>query len=613
MARIRIRTLVAAVVLFSALPPITGLIGVSEASNHIDCEAASYTTRSLSGTSVTLPNKPVFRFVNLSDSHILDDEASAAITGNWTESVLDPALDNGAAQRLQEEYTDEVLNAMIRTVNVCRNHIAAPKPELMIATGDLSDAATLNETRRYIDNLDGVSGAPTAYEANCGYTTRDSRGVPKLGSAPCTPAMQGLFAGPTGRLVADTQAPTPDPDDPTYQITPTRSARQIAETGVASTAGGSQLTAPGLPAALRCDTDDDGCDNERMAIPHYAVFGNHDGAVRGTVTFQEPFQAGFLAFGRYFLKSQREFINEFFYTESSPGPVGHGFNLVESARFADANDRNDGYYAFDAADGDVRMIVLNTIWDGVRDEAHRGGQTNTDTAGLIDGSEITDARGLEMGVMDDQQFAWLEDELDDAEAGGQAVLVFTHHPDASFTEYRFGQLGERSAVELDELLGDYDNVVAWIAGHTHLNRIRPCTSTSCAIQGDSATVTNGFWRIETASLIDYPQEGRIVELFDLGDLDSDGTTEYALRLTMIRPDPDDPTSNLSRELSEAEARCTTAALLDGPIVGGSMDPSRLAAIADNAEAAVMGEFCQGDESLVKAAGLATDRDTILLP
>jgi len=324
MARTRIRTLVAAVVVFSALPPITGLIGVSEASNHIDCEAASYTTRSLSGTSVSLPNKPVFRFVNLSDSHILDDEASAVIAGNWTESVLDPALDNGAAQRLQEEYTDEVLNAMIRTVNVCRNHIAAPKPELMIATGDLSDAATLNETRRYIDNLDGVSGAPTAYEANCGYTTRDSRGVPKLGSTPCTPAMQGLFSGPTGRLVADTQAPTPDPDDPTYQITPTRSARQIAETGVASTAGGSQLTAPGLPAALRCDHDDAGCDNERMAIPHYAVFGNHDGAVRGTVTFQEPFQAGFLAFGRYFLKSQREFINEFFYTESSPGPVGQG-------------------------------------------------------------------------------------------------------------------------------------------------------------------------------------------------------------------------------------------------------------------------------------------------
>lgn len=613
MARPRLKMVMVSVLVLAVVPPVAGVVAKGDASSHISCTATSYTTRSLSGGAVTLPKKPIFRFVNLSDSHILDDEASAVITGNWTESALDPALDNGSAQRLQEEFTDEVLNAMIRTINVCRENIPAPKPAFMVATGDLTDANMLNETRRYIDNLDGISGAPTAFEANCGYTTRDARGEPKLGSAPCTPGMQALFAGPTGRLVADSQAPTPDPDDPTYQITPTRSARQIAETGAASLAGGSHFTAPGLPPALRCDHDDPDCENEKLDIPHYAVFGNHDGAVRGTVTFQEPFQAGFAAFGRYFLDSQRKFINEFFATETAPGPVGHGFNHVEPSRFGDADDRNDGYYAFDAAGGDVRMIVLNTIYDGVQEGLHRHGQTNADTAGLVDGAEVSNPEGLEMGVMDAAQFAWLDGELDAAETAGKAVLVFTHHPDVSFTEYRFRQAGDHSALELNELLGSHDNVVAWIAGHTHLNRIRPCTSTSCPISGDNAAVTNGFWRIETASLIDYPQEGRIVELFDLGDTDADGSTDYALRLTMIRPDPNDPTATVSRELSEAEATCTTAALLGGPVVGGPMDPSRLDTIADNAEAAVMGEFCQGQDSLVRAAGASTDRDTVLLP
>ncbi len=610
----RARTVVLVAVLAAAVPAVVGEVAADADPPAIDCDADNHVTRSLTGGSTTLPNKPILRFVNLSDSHIIDDEASPVITGNWTESALDPAIGNGSAQRLQEEYTDEVLNAMVATINHCRDQIPAPKLDFMIATGDLTDAATLNEARRYIDNLDGVSGAPTAYERHCGYTTHDSRGEPKAGAAPCTPAMQSLFAGPTGRLVADSQAPAPDPDDPTYQLTPTRSARQIAETAAASVAGGSQLTAPGLPPALRCATGGQ-CDNERLEIPHYAVFGNHDGAVRGTVTFQQPFQAGFAAFGRYFLESQRELVNEFFFTEPDPGPIGHGFNHVESSRFTDANDRNDGYYAFDAAGGAVRMVVLNTIADGVRDELHRGGQTNADTGGLVTGNEVTDPRGLEMGVMDEAQYQWLAGELAAADAAGQATLVFSHHPDVSFTEHRLGEpLGDRSAVEVDELLGSHESVVAWIAGHTHRNRIRPCTASGCAVADDAATVTgDGFWRVESASLVDYPQEGRIVDVYDLGDTDGDGTDEYALRLTMIRPDPADPTASLSKELSEAEARCTTEALLAGPVVGGPTDPSRLDDVASNAQDAAGGDLCQGDDAPARAAGDPDDRDTILLP
>lgn len=568
------------------------------------CEAPSYVDQSLSGPTPALPTTARLRFVNLSDSHILDDEASPLITGNYLDPALEPTIGNNSAQRLQEEYTDEVLNAMVRTINACHDD---DKLTMMVATGDLTDNMTLNETRRYIDNLDGVSAADTAYEKFCGYTTHDSNGNPKLGALPCTPAMQALFAGPTGKLVADTQASTPDPADPTYQLMATRTPRQLAETKAAAVAGGSQVLAPGLPPTLRCSHRTAGCANARLDIPHLAVFGNHDASVRGTVTFQQPFQAGTYANGRYFFESQREFINEWFETKPNPGPIGHGFNYV-GPRLSDADDRNDGYYAFSKKG--VRVIVLNTIYDGVQDAAHQGGATNSATGGVVTGNEVSNPIGLEMGVMSTAQYDWLAHEL---ATTTEPVLVFSHHPDRSFSERRLGFAadGGKTADQLDNLLGTHGNVLAHIAGHTHENVIRSCRPGpgNCDIGGSGAQpdVAHGFWRIETASLIDYPQEGRIVEVFDVPG-------GHALRLTMIEPDPTDPVAALSKRLSEAEATCTTSAVTGGPASSGPYNQARMAQIVANAgEAAVRGNFCQGQASLALAAGDPTDRDTVLYP
>lgn len=622
------------------LAALTGLaafafsFGAAPATSHeISCSAASHITRNLSGSEPPLATTPILRFVNLSDSHILDDEGSPVITGNYTESALEPSIGNNSAQRLQEEYTDEVLNAMIKTINEC-NTTSSPL-ELMIATGDLTDNMTLNETRRYIDNLDGVESQDTAYEANCGYLTTDSNGNGKLdGELPECPAeLSALLEIPTGKQVEDSQALTPDPDDPTYALAPTRSARQIAETFAASVAHGSHFTAPGLPAPLRCDASETGCDNTKLEIEHYAVFGNHDGSVRGTVTMQRPFQAGPASVGRYFFQSQREFVNEWFYTQSSPGPIGHGFNFAGS-RLDDADDRNDGWYAFDAGTGDaVRMIVVNTIWDGVIGGVHRNGQTNAQTKGLLGGNEVTNAIGLEQGWVSAEQYAWLESELAAAAAAGKPALVFSHHPDRSFADRRLGRTpdlfeGAKTAVQVDELLGRSsfadpanatvthpNTLVAWIAGHTHENLIAPCNSgpNGCPLSGSGGVpnIQRGFWRVETSSLIDYPQEGRIVELYALQG------GGYGLKLTMISPDPDDGTSNLSHELSIAEAECKTSSFMGGPASSGPYNQARLETFVGNVVEAATGEasirekFCLGD--FEEAKGQPTDRNVVLLP
>lgn len=622
--------------------PLGGLELPEPANGAGSCleDPGEYVARSLSaGGDVAPPalGAPLLRFVQLSDVHVYDDDASPAVNGSSLETALELTIGNSSAQRFQDEYTDEVLNAMIATINDCDR---TDEPiALMLATGDNTDTDTLNEVRRYIDNLDGTSGQDTAYEANCGYTIVDSNGNPKLGGAvPCTEDLQAAFVVPTGKLVADSSANSPDPENPLDQLAPTRSLVQDVDTLASSIAGLSSNVAPGLPDVLRCTAGDADCTNRALAVPYFAAFGNHDGAIRGTLTFQAPAQGSTLAQGRYFFESQREWVNEFFHTTPVPGPVGHGFQWA-GARLDDADDRNDGYYVFgvvrdgpgwaavgpdDARYGNavVRMIVLNTLYDGVRNELHRNGQTNTDTQGLVTGNEVSNPIGLEAGVVPEPQFEWLEGELASAAAAGVPALVFSHHPDRSFTDTRLGFPAEGvTSVQFDELLGrashdgDPSTLLAHVAGHTHENIIRPCTPGDCIVGGIEPNIERGFWRIETASLVDYPQEGRIVELFALPH------GEHALRLTMISPDPDDPFAALSHRLSIAEATCNLSDLLggtlDSPPVTAEDIQARVEKITESGEAAVQGKFCQegmsADEILRAAEGGPEDRDVILLP
>ncbi len=137
------------------------------------------------------------------------------------------------------------------------------------------------------------------------------------------------------------------------------------------------------------------------------------------------------------------------------------------------------------------------------------------------------------------------------------MLVFSHHPDLSFAE--FGQFGfavpaHTTAAQLNGELASHPNVVAWIAGHTHRNRIRAFKVTDNT-SGTNGTVTapvncapsktcTGFWQIETASLIDTPQEGRILQVLDNGD----GTG--VLRATLIGH-----AFTKSRTLADVDDRC----------------------------------------------------------
>jgi metallophosphoesterase (TIGR03767 family) len=156
------------------------------------------------------------------------------------------------------------------------------------------------------------------------------------------------------------------------------------------------------------------------------------------------------------------------------GPVGHGYT-------ADNLDGTRMYYSFTIADG-VVGISLDT----------------TDRGGYYEGSIGTD------------QLRWLERTL--TTHRDAHVIVFSHHTSTTMTNLRTDPARPKekrhSGAEVVALLHDHPNVVAWVNGHSHHNRITAHTH---------STAARSFWEVNTASHIDYPQHARLIELVDNGD------------------------------------------------------------------------------------------------
>jgi hypothetical protein len=74
------------------------------------------------------------------------------------------------------------------------------------------------------------------------------------------------------------------------------------------------------------------------------------------------------------------------------------------------------------------------------------------------------------------------------------MVVLSHHGYDTLSNPRRDPL----AGELLALLSRFRNVVLWLNGHTHVNRITPRGS---------------FWEVTTGSIIDWPCQARLVEIY----------------------------------------------------------------------------------------------------
>ena len=193
-----------------------------------------------------------------------------------------------------------------------------------------------------------------------------------------------------------------------------------------------------------------------------------------------------------------DWVQEHFTTTGTP--EGHGFT-------AENVTKKTAYYTFDK--GKVRFVVLDTV------------------------SKFGDK-----GTLDNVQFQWLKKVLDRSRR--RLVVIASHHPLASFEST---SLADKVAREL----AGRETVIAWINGHTHTNHIWAHP------RREKGKVVGGFWEINTASHIDWPQQSRLLEITDNADgtvsifttmVDHAGSLEFAGDLT-------DPLqlAGLSRELT----------------------------------------------------------------
>jgi hypothetical protein len=161
--------------------------------------------------------------------------------------------------------------------------------------------------------------------------------------------------------------------------------------------------------------------------------------------------------------------------------------------------------------------------------------------------DTTNDAGHYEGSIERRQLEWLERRLIEVHgehldpmgqpthAGNhdRLVVICSHHPSYALTNARILRNSDAGSSrvlrdELMQLLQRFPNVILWVNGHRHRNRVHPGAGPSgrCA----------GFWEVSTSSLVDWPCQGRLIEVVDNGN----GT--LSIFCTMIDyaapPDPD---------------------------------------------------------------------------
>lgn len=404
-----------------------------------------------SGASVTNTAR-LLNFFTITDIHISDEETpcSAVFAGykGGNSSAYSPVM----------MLTTQVLDAAVQTINALHKQKAF---DFGMAIGDAANGSQYNELRWYIDVLDGRNINPDSGDKD------------------------DPVPGPYNDYQDEYKAAGLDRSIPWYQTLGNHDHSYLGSYPVTDYL---KNIYTGTDILLMGDLFKDGPDSRTDfmgTIDGSTPYGNIIGAgpvadftVNGVLT--PPTVAAADADRRPL--SRKEWMNEFFNTTSKP--VGHGFSHD--------NVNNDfASYSFEPkSDIPLKVIVLD----------------NTQLFDVANMDEDFDIH--ENGYINQARFDWLVSELDKGQAEGKLMIISAHIPIIAIGMNPPLSPSAISSQTLLARLGQYPNLILWIAGHRHRNVVTPRPSINPAYQG----AEYGFWEVETASLRDFPQQFRMFEI-----------------------------------------------------------------------------------------------------
>lgn len=464
-------------------------------------------------------------FAQLSDFQLADEESPARVEFG---DVLAPL---SSAWRPQEALNPFSIDYAIRQINnftnaspVAQAGGARASMDFALTTGDNADSQQHNETlwvRQLIEGgqpLNPNSGVKSSYSSCDPIAATSLRLRELLGLLPNEPVYTGVadysdHGFNTTQFYDPDQPAGPWADWPLYGGLLDRAQQTFTPVGLRKGAS---------------------------ALPTYLSNGNHDSLVQGNEDAILPFETiatgcikPFVPTGS--LPPNADPLNLLLSTLTGfhvrPDPArryvnrpqmkaiygagaqadDHGFAHVAPAQNAASNNAAS-YYAWDPKPG-VRFIALDTVSEG----------------GVVQVSAE--------GNIDNPQWQWLQGEIAAAEAADKLVVLFGHHPVRSLTAQVPDELAlpctvndghghdvnpgcdldprlsipVRLGSDLSALLNAHPHVIAYVAGHTHENKVLPCASeTGCPAGGN-------WWEINTAAEVDWPQHSRLLEIMDNED------------------------------------------------------------------------------------------------